>query len=162
MSHSLICFFRWTYVGEGVGRNLIGVFLSFVSGGGLVSNGGRGISGSGLHNHGGNNRGSMDGMGDNGGMVHDGSNDSMVGHWVDSMVGHWVDGMVSNGVDGMVGHRVDGVVDWSVDGMSNMRGVRGVRGKDDTAMADMSMAAHIRGGGSSSQTEQGGNDESLK
>ena len=61
------------------------------------------------------------------------------------------------GVDS-VGHGVDGVVD----GVSKMRGVRGVGGQNDSSVADVSVAAHIRGGGSSSQTEQGGNDESLK
>ena len=140
-------------VGEGVGRDLIGVFLGLVSGGGLVSNRGRGISGGSLHNHGGNDGGSVDGVGDNRGMVD---------HWVDGVVSNWVDGVVSNWVNSMVSHWVDGVMDWGVDSVSEMRGVRGVRGKHDTSVADMSVAAHIRGGGSSSQTEQGGNDESLK
>ena len=78
-------------VGEGVGGNLIGVFLGMVSGGGLVSNRGWGISGCSLHNHGGNNRSVMDGMVDN---------------WVNSMMGNWMNRMMS--------HWVDSVMDWSV------------------------------------------------
>ena len=142
-------------VGEGVGRNLIGVGLGLVGGGGMVS-GGWGISGSSLHNNGGNDGGSVNGMSDNRG--------SMVDHGVDGVVkgGSMVDGMMSNWVDSMVSNWVDSVVDWSMDGMSKMRGVRGVRGKHDSSVADVSVAAHIRGGGGSSQTEQGGNDESLK
>merc|ERR1712018_52121 len=62
-------------VGEGVGRDLIGVFLGLVSGGGLVSNRGWGISG-----------GSVDSVSNNWSMV-----DGVVSHWVDSMMSHWVD-----------------------------------------------------------------------
>ena len=137
-------------VGEGVGGDLIGVFLGLVSGGGLVSNRGWGISGCSLHNHGGNDGGSVNGVGDNRGSMVDG----VVSHWVDGVVSHWVNSVVS--------YWVDGVMNWGVDSVSEMRGVRGVGGQHDTSVADMSVAAHIRGGGSSSQTEQGGNDESLK
>merc|ERR1719436_599428 len=102
---------------EGVGRDLIGVFLSLVSGSGLVSNRGWlvsnrgwGISGSSLHNHGGwgiswgsmncmsNNWSSMDSM------MSDGV-DSMISDGVDSMMSDGVDGMMSDGVDCMVGDR---------------------------------------------------------
>jgi hypothetical protein len=84
--------------------------------------------------------------------------DGMMGNGMDGVMGHGMDGMMGHGMDGMMGHGMDGVMD----GMSEMRGVRCVGGKHDTSVADMSVAAHIRGGGSSSQTEQGGNDESLK
>ena len=76
-------------VGEGVGRNLIGVGLGLVGGGGMVS-GGWGISGSGLHKNG----------SDDGGMVN-----SVVSNWVNSVVGHGVDGVM----DG-----VNSVVNWSM------------------------------------------------
>ena len=130
-------------VGEGVGGDLVRVSLGLVGGGG-------GVSGSGLHDHGGDDGGSMDGVGN---WVN-----SVVGNWVHGVVSHGVDGVMSHGVHSVVGHRVDGVVD----GVSKMRGVRGVGGQNDSSVADVSVAAHIRGGGSSSQTEQGGNDESLK
>jgi len=90
---------------EGVGGDLIGVFLGLVSGGGLVSNRGWGISGSSLHNHrswgiswGSNNWSSMDSMMSNnwssmdsmmnqrGGVVNSVS-DGMMGHWMDCVVG---------------------------------------------------------------------------
>ena len=77
-------------VGEGVGGNLIGVLLGLVGGGG-------GVSGGGLHNHGG-----VDSVGNNWGGV--------------DSVSHGVDGVVGDGVDGVVDHRgvVDSVVDGSV------------------------------------------------
>ena len=78
---------------------------------------------------------------------------------VDGMMGDRVD---RSGVDGVVSHRVDSVVDWGVDGMTQMRSMRGVGSQDNTSVADGSVAANIRGGSSSSKTEQGGNDESLK
>jgi len=80
-------------VGEGVGGNLIGVLLGLVGGGG-------GVSGGGLHNHGG-----VDSVGNNWGGV-----DSVDG------MSHGVDGVVGDGVDGVVDHRgvVDSVVDGSV------------------------------------------------
>jgi len=93
-------------VGEGVGGDLIGVFLGLVSGGGLVSNRGWGISGCSLHNHGGNDGGSVNGVGDNRGSMVDG----VVSHWVDGVVSHWVDGVVSHWVNSVVSHWVDGVV----------------------------------------------------
>ena len=73
----------------GFGFFFVGGFM--VSGGGLVSNRGWGISGCSLHNHGGNNRSVMDGMVDN---------------WVNSMMGNWMNRMMS--------HWVDSVMDWSV------------------------------------------------
>ena len=80
-------------VGEGVGGDLIGVSLSLVGRGWGVG-------------WGSNNHGLVHGVSHNGGVVDDGGNDGMVGHWVDGVVGNWV--------DGVVGHWVDGVVDGGV------------------------------------------------
>jgi len=89
-------------VGEGVGGDLIRVFLGLVGGGGLVSSGswlvsnrGRGISWGSVDNR----CVVSDGMGNNGDMMSD---------WVNRMVGNWVDkgGMMSDSVvDSVVGDR---------------------------------------------------------
>ena len=108
-------------------------------------------------------------MGNNWGGVDSVSHgvDGVVGNGVDSVGNNWggVDGM-SHGVDGVVGNGVDGVVDGVVrshnNGGSVVRGVDGMGGMDDTSVTDDGVAAHVRGGGSSSETKQGGNDESLK
>jgi len=102
---------------EGVGRDLIGVFLSLVSGSGLVSNRGWlvsnrgwGISWGSLHNHGGwsISWGSMNCMSNNwssmNSMMSDGV-DSMMSDGMDSMMSDGMDGMMSDGMDCMVGDR---------------------------------------------------------
>ena len=107
-----ICLFRWTHIGEGVGRNLIRVFFGLVGGGGLVGSGGWLVS----HRGRGISWGSMDkgcvvsdGMGNNGDMMSD---------WVNRMVGNWVDegGMMSDSVVGDRGNRVErdhsGLANW--------------------------------------------------
>jgi len=92
---------------EGVGGDLIGVFLGLVSRGGLVSNRGGLVSGSSLHNHrgwsiswGSNNWSSMNSMSNNWSSMN-----SMMSDGVDSMMSHGVDSMMSDGVDSMVGDR---------------------------------------------------------
>ena len=76
-------------------------------------------------------------------------------------------GVVGGGCGGVVGSRGRGV-SWGVDSVvgdgvdSVVRGVEGMGGVHDTSVADDGVAADSRGGGSSSKTEQGGNDESLK
>jgi len=89
-------------VSEGVGGNLIGVFLSLVRGrsiswGGLVRGWGRSIS-----------WGSMDGMMSN-------WMNCVVGNWVDCVVGDWVDSMMGNRVDRMMGNWVDSMMSNRVD-----------------------------------------------
>jgi len=97
-------------VGEGVGGNLIGVFLSLVSGGWSISGGS-------LHNNGG-----VDGVVSYGvnSVVGDRVN-GVVGNWVDSVVGNWMDGVMGNWVDGMVGDWVDGVMSNWVNGVVGNR-----------------------------------------
>jgi len=116
---------------EGVGRNLIGVFLGFVGWGGLVSRG-WGIS------WGSNNWSSMD---------------SMMGNWVNSMVSHWVDGMVSDGMDGMMSDGMDGMMSNGMDGMMDGmmdRGDRVVR--DDGGLSYGDWPVGSNGGLDLSQT----------
>jgi len=79
-------------VGEGVGGDLIGVFLGMVSGGGLVGSGGwlvgnrgRGIS-----------WGSMD-------------NGDMMSNWVNRVMSNWVNRVMSDWVNRVVGNWVDSV-----------------------------------------------------
>jgi len=86
-------------VGEGVGGDLIGVFLGLVGGGGLVGSGSWLVSNRG--------RGISWGSVDNGGVMSDG----VVSDWVDSMMSDWVDGMMSDWVNRVVGNWVDSVVD---------------------------------------------------
>jgi len=111
---------------EGVGRNLIGVFLGFVGWGGLVSWS--------------NNWGSVVSWGHNWGSM-----DSMMGNWVDGMVSHWVDGMMSDGMDGMMSDGMDGMMDGMMD-----RGDRVVR--DDGGLSYGDWPVGSNGGLDLSQT----------
>jgi len=138
-------------VGEGVGRDLIGVLLGLVSGGGLVgwsglvSHRGWGIGGSSVDSMG-NNRGGVDSVSHRvDGMVSHGV-DGMVGNWVDGMVGNWVDGMVGNGVNSVVGNAVDGVVDGGM-----VDGGNGVM-RDHSSLAYWDWSVGSNGGLDLSQT----------
>jgi len=107
-------------VGEGVGGDLIGVFLGLVGGGGLVSSGswlvsnrGRGISWGSVDNRCVVSDGVMSDWVDR--MMSDWVN-CVVGNWVNCVVGNWVNRVVGNWVDSVVdsvvGNWVDSVVDW--------------------------------------------------
>jgi len=94
-------------VGEGVGGDLIGVFLGLVGGGWLVSSRGWLVSNRG--------RGISWGSVDNRCVVSDG----VMSDWVDRMMSDWVDCVVGNWVNRVVGNWVDSVnsvVDWGVVG----------------------------------------------
>jgi len=123
-------------VGEGVGRDLIGVLLGLVGWSGLVS-WSRGIGG-----------GSVDSVGNDWGSVDSVSHgvDGMVGNWVDGMVGNWVDGMVGNGVNSVVGNAVDGVVDGGM-----VDGGNGVM-RDHSSLAYWDWSVGSNGGLDLSQT----------
>jgi len=116
-------------VGEGVGRDLIGVLLGLV---------GRswGIGGSGVDSVG-NNGGGVDSVGNNGGSV------DSVGHGVNSVVGNWVDGVVSDRVNSVVGNGVNGVMGNWVNGVVN--GGDGVV-RDDGVLADWDRSVGSNGG----------------
>merc|ERR1719264_674900 len=86
-------------VGEGVGGDLIRVFLGLVGGGGLVG------SGSWLVSNG--CRGISWGSVDNRCVVSDG----VMSDWVDRMMSDWVNCVVGNWVNRVVGNWVDSVVD---------------------------------------------------
>jgi len=90
-------------VGEGVGGDLIGVFLGLVGGGGLVGSGSWLVSNRG--------RGISWGSVDNRCVVSDG----VMSDWVDSMMSDWVNCVVGNWVNRVVGNWVDSVVDSVVD-----------------------------------------------
>ena len=154
-------------VGEGVGRHLIRVGLSW---GGVDSVG---------NNWGsvGNDWGGMDSVGNNWGSV------DSVGNWVDSVVDWGMDGVSYNwGSMDSVSNWVDSVVDWGVDsmshnwgsvdcvgnwGMGNHMGWSNMGGKvtsmsDNSSVADGGVVGNIRGWGGGSKAEEGGNDESLQ
>merc|ERR1719385_637184 len=101
--------------------------------------------------------GSVDSVGNNwGGM--DGMGNWSVDNWGMDSVGNW-------GVDGMSHNwgSMDSMGNW---GMGNHMGWANMWGKvtsmsDNTSVADSGMVSNIRGRGSGSKAEEGGNDESL-